>query len=96
MNQIIFDTIISLPNLSKAYLFGSRAKGNHTKDSDYDFCIVIKDNNKEIVFKMVYEFLKNNSIFIQPLVFTEIEFKEKMKIDIYKNEIIEKGIEIKL
>ena len=27
-------------NMQRVYLFGSRARGNHRPDSDYDFCVL--------------------------------------------------------
>lgn len=95
MKQEIINVIKSLPNLSKAYLFGSRAKGNFKESSDYDICIVISDKDKEIVYKTITEYILTSKDFIQPLVLTVNEFEEKMKIDVYRIEILENGKLIK-
>lgn len=91
MKQEITNIIKSLPNLSKAYLFGSRAKGNSKEDSDYDICIVITDTNKDIVYKLITEYYLTSKNFIQPLVLTINEFEEKMKIEVYRVEILVNG-----
>lgn len=91
MKQEITNIIKSLPNLSKAYLFGSRAKGNSKEDSDYDICIVITDTNKDIVYKLITEYYFTSKNFIQPLVLTINEFEEKMKIEVYRVEILVNG-----
>jgi predicted nucleotidyltransferase len=92
MKEEVKSIILNLPNLSFAYLFGSRANGTFKENSDYDICIVIKDDDKQIVFKTVTEFMLKHSEFIQPLVLTKQEFDEKMKISIYKTKILDKGI----
>ena len=92
MDNSVKKLINSIPNLEFAYLFGSRAKGTAKKDSDYDICIVIKDNDKDTVVKLVTEYLFQSKIFIHPLILTKEEFEVKTKIDIYKKEIIDNGI----
>ncbi|RMA56292.1 nucleotidyltransferase domain-containing protein [Ulvibacter antarcticus] len=91
MKKEIQELIKNLPNLSKAYLFGSRAKNTHNDDSDYDICIVIKDLDKDLVFKTITDYMIANKDFIQPLVLTDDEFNEKIQIEIYKREIVENG-----
>jgi predicted nucleotidyltransferase len=91
MKKEIETLIKNIPNLSKAYLFGSRAKNTHKNDSDYDICIVITNNNKNIVYKTITDFMIINKEFIQPLVLTIEEFNEKTKIEVYRKEIIENG-----
>lgn len=86
--------ILSLPNLSFAYLFGSRAKNTYREDSDFDICIVINNNDKNETRKLLVNFLLENKEFIQPLILTEEEFNKKIDIDIYRNEIIKNGIKI--
>ena len=95
MKEQIANLIKNLPNLSKAYLFGSRAKNTHNDDSDYDLCIVIKNIDKKIVYKTITDYMIENKDFIQPLVLTTEEFNEKIKIEIYRKEIVENGIVIR-
>lgn len=93
MNNIA-DFILSIPNVSFAYLFGSRASNTHKEESDFDICIVINNNDKNETRKFIVDFLLNNKEFIQPLILTEQEFKDKIKIDIYRDQIIDNGIRI--
>lgn len=41
----IKDKIVSTIDVSKIYLFGSYARGTQTKQSDYDFFVVVPDNS---------------------------------------------------
>lgn len=94
MNENIKNAIQSIPNVVSAYLFGSRASGTHKPTSDYDVCIVISDDNKDIVYDTLVDYMMKNKEFIQPLIYTKKEFEEKMKIAIYNTAIIKKGISI--
>ena len=42
INKAIVNTLKPL----KIYLFGSHAKGNYNKNSDYDLCIITNDKSK--------------------------------------------------
>jgi len=70
-------------NLSKIILFGSRAKGNYLKESDYDL-IIVSDYFKNIPFlermKLVYE-LCDLDINVDIFPITEEEYEKR------KNEI---------
>ncbi|TAL68054.1 MAG: nucleotidyltransferase domain-containing protein [Bacteroidetes bacterium] len=70
-------------NISRFYLFGSRARGDNKPDSDYDILIVIdkdfKNGEKRKLLSNIYKFLiANNSnlnidIVIKPKEFFEWE-----------------------
>ena len=83
--------------INKIILFGSRARGDHFKDSDYDF-IVIGDHfkGKPFIFRAseFYDYW-NEKKDIEILCYTPEEFKRKSKeIGIVK-QAIKEGIEIK-
>lgn len=40
----IVEPIAESYGMRQVYLFGSRARGDNTEDSDYDFCVVTSDN----------------------------------------------------
>ncbi len=42
--QEITDLIVRIANPEKVFLFGSRADGTATSDSDFDFMIVVRDD----------------------------------------------------
>ena len=95
MKKEILDLIKNNPNILEAYLFGSRAKKTNKDDSDYDICIVVKDNKHKMgIYDSVTKYMLENKEFIQVLIFDKITFEEKTKIDVYKNEIINNGIKI--
>ncbi|MFQ5589290.1 MAG: nucleotidyltransferase domain-containing protein [Nitrospiria bacterium] len=59
----IVNTIVESVYPEKVILFGSRAKGNYRKDSDYDF-IIIKSGvkNEREVSRRIYRALFDNNI----------------------------------
>ncbi len=83
-------------NIEKAIFFGSRAKGTHRKNSDYDFILVSKDFKKmkftERISKIYPSWEYADSI--EPLCYTPKEFnKLKKQISIVR-EAVREGIEI--
>lgn len=66
--------------LEKAIFFGSRARGDNFKDSDYDIILVSKDFNRIFFTKriaMMYNFWKHYPLDIEPICYTPEEFKRK-------------------
>ena len=45
----VFD---QFPSISKAVLYGSRAKGNYKKGSDIDLCLVGKDIDQVLIYRI--------------------------------------------
>lgn len=62
-------------------LFGSRARGDHLKDSDYDFIIVSKDFEEIDFLDRIKQVLKKTQATIHAdiLCFTPSEFEAKKK-----------------
>lgn len=48
----IRDKLIEALHPLKIYLFGSFAKDTYREDSDYDFCIIVADDEKEKIFDL--------------------------------------------
>lgn len=84
-------------NIQKAILFGSRARGDHFKDSDYDI-ILVSDDFKKIFFTKrisnMYIFWKHYPLDIEPLCYTPEEFEIKSKEHGIIRQAINEGIEI--
>ncbi len=83
--------------VERAILFGSRARGDNLKDSDYDVIIVSQDF-KDIFFTQriakMYDFWSHYPLEIEPICYTPEEFEKKKKqIGIVK-QAVEEGIEI--
>jgi len=83
--------------IEKLILFGSRARGDNLKESDFDFIVVSKDF-REIPFifraSELYDFWEEN-VDIEPLCYTIEEFnKKKGQLGIVKT-AVEEGVEIK-
>ena len=68
--------------LEKAIFFGSRARGDHFRKSDYDIILVSPDF-KGIFFTQrianMYKFWHHYPLEIEPLCYTPEEFKKKSK-----------------
>jgi predicted nucleotidyltransferase len=80
------------PNIQKAYIFGSYAKGNIKEDSDIDLAIIFK--NLDDSFDMQVQLMKLRRKFdnrIEPHPFRESDFHT---LNPFANEILNTGIEI--
>ena len=84
--------------LHKVILFGSRARGDNLKTSDFDFIIVSPDF-EEIHFlkrmSSIYEYWDEHYD-VEPLCYTPEEFEEKRKEIGIVSEAIREGIEVSL
>lgn len=100
----IITKIIKITNLkypdSEVYLYGSHARGNTNKYSDWDILILL--NRKSIPFKMetnimddFYELeLKTGEIF-SPLIYSKNDWNSKYSITPFFENIQKEGIRLK-
>jgi predicted nucleotidyltransferase len=83
-------------NVELIILFGSRARGEALKDSDFDFVIVSPDF-KDIFFtdrlKMLYEFWDHSQA-LEALCYTPAEFNEKAGQISIVREAVREGIDV--
>lgn len=83
--------------LERAIFFGSRARGDGLKSSDYDIILVSPDF-KGIFFSAriarMYEFWDYYPLDIEPLCYTPEEFEMKKKQIGIVQQAVEEGIEI--
>jgi uncharacterized protein len=75
------ETITKLKNYfkpEKIYLFGSRAKGLQSADSDYDLFLIVKQSNKSVAERMkeANDVLWGRRISVDVFIYTEEEFNE--------------------
>ncbi len=84
-------------HLEKAIFFGSRARGDNFKQSDYDI-ILVSDDFKNIFFTMriaqMYQFWKHYPLEIELLCYTSQEFKRKVKEHGIVRSAVKEGIKI--
>ncbi|OHB78064.1 MAG: hypothetical protein A2Z25_24655 [Planctomycetes bacterium RBG_16_55_9] len=82
-------------NIRQAIFFGSRAKGKHLKDSDYDI-ILVSEDFRDIFFSrrsaLMYDFWKHWPVEIEPLCYTPEEFEVKKKQMGVVREALKEGI----
>jgi len=84
--------------IKKVILFGSRARGDHLKMSDFDFIIVSPDfEGIHFTKRMasIYEYWDEHYD-IEPLCYTLREFEEKMKEIGIVSQAVKEGIEIEV
>ncbi len=64
-------------NLSRIILFGSRARGDYNKDSDYDLMVEIKNsidiNSKRLLRRLIVNKLAKNLIDVDIIIKSNIE-----------------------
>jgi predicted nucleotidyltransferase len=68
--------------------FGSRAKGKHAKDSDYDVLVIVGELNPEIrrkIYECAWEIGFAHDALIAPVVCEKKEFKRYSSSPFYQN-----------
>jgi len=76
------------PN-SEIILFGSRARGDHRDDSDWDFLIILKKEKvskveKNLIREKLYEIELESDEIISSIIHSAIEWKKRSITPIYK------------
>ncbi|MBE0446737.1 MAG: nucleotidyltransferase domain-containing protein [Actinobacteria bacterium] len=83
-------------SIDKIILFGSRARGDALKDSDYDF-IVVSSDFEGVFFtdriKMLYSYWHQPQA-LEALCYTPAEFKEKLNQITIVREAVHEGIDL--
>lgn len=74
---------------SEVILFGSRARGNHRADSDWDFLVLIDEAQisrelKNEVIDHLYEIELETDSVIVPIVLTRHEWNDQQVTPLYK------------
>lgn len=91
----LVDKIVKEYHPKKIILFGSYAYGNPTKYSDIDLFIIKNTNKKPIDRWMeIKRILRDPKriVSVSPLVYTEKEIKDRLKIkDFFIHEVLKKG-----
>jgi predicted nucleotidyltransferase len=85
--------------IEKIILFGSRARGDFNKDSDYDIYVILQyDLNREIKIELMDRILEQLA---DIGIWADIILRSKREVEIYKNQIgaitrdvLKEGIEI--
>ena len=104
MNAQIFEQIRQLkqqilPN-EKVILFGSQARGDEHKDSDWDLLILLNKEKRDFsedYDKYAYPFDElgwSHGVAINPIIYTEKQWEQGKIFPFYRN-VMRDGIEIK-
>jgi len=72
----IIKRIVEEVDPDKIILFGSRAKGNSTKWSDYDICVLKKNIDRKIITKRIYRKLFGIGVPVDVIVETPERFDQ--------------------
>jgi predicted nucleotidyltransferase len=81
---------------AKIYLYGSRAKGNANKDSDWDLLILLNrekitsDIENEITYPL-YDLEFETGEIISPMVYTQDEWDTKYNITPFYKNVMKEG-----
>lgn len=100
MQNVIAQTIFNKDPNAEAYLFGSRAKGNHKPDSDWDILILVDENEltNELDDKFRHDLyklsLKSEQV-ISILIYPKKYWKEELKFSSLYDDVIKEGIKLK-
>lgn len=87
--------------VEKFYLFGSRARNDHSNDSDFDFMVVVKNElkspEKRAIIGDLYRFLINkNGLIIMDLIIKSANafYSESQEIGFLAYTVMKEGKEI--
>ena len=75
-------------NLKRVVLFGSRARKDHNKHSDYEFMVLLKQKNEEnieLVFDVGYSILDKYNALVSCLIWDEEDYIFHKQLQIGKN-----------
>lgn len=81
----------------KIYLFGSRANGTATTDSDYDLFLIIKNSNLSQIKRMqeARKILSDRTVSVDVFIYTEDEFADwKDEFSSIAHTVATEGIEL--
>lgn len=83
----------------KIYLFGSRAKGTATTESDYDLFLIVKSSDKTKLKRVqeAYQILLDRTVGVDIFIYTEAEFNDwKDEFSSIPYTVAHEGVEIDL
>ena len=89
------DSFVKQLSPVRIYLFGSYAKGTNNEESDYDFYIVVNDNEKDIVnlTAQAYKSIRHKQTrSVDIVVGTQSNFEERKNSATLENEVINTGV----
>lgn len=80
---------VHTPADTKVILFGSRARGNASSSSDWDLLVLTSEERSEDLFdRLCYPFVRfgwDVGAEINPILYTDKEWKERRFTDLYRN-----------
>jgi predicted nucleotidyltransferase len=82
--------------LKNVILYGSRARGDYNKNSDYDFLVILSQKNYELnetVYDAGYLILDSYEKLASCIIWDEKEFSRKKDFSLAKN-ILKEGISV--
>ncbi|MFZ2898245.1 MAG: nucleotidyltransferase domain-containing protein [Saprospiraceae bacterium] len=86
--KLVKQEVIKIDPKAEVILFGSRARGDYRKDSDWDFLILLNQpltkDLKEFILDKLYDLELQTDSVISTIIHTKTEWEERSVTPIYK------------
>ena len=86
--KLVKQEVIKIDPKAEVILFGSRARGDYRKDSDWDFLILLNQpltkDLKEFILDKLYDLELQTDSVISTIIHTKIEWEERSVTPIYQ------------
>ena len=82
VNRVIVSTVKSVRPDAEVRLFGSRARGNARKDSDWDVIVIVNDDHiSTALFSAIgnplYDYADEHNVEINPILYTRKQWENR-------------------
>jgi predicted nucleotidyltransferase len=86
--KLVKQEVIKIDRNAEVILFGSRARGDYRKDSDWDFLILLNQpltkDLKEFILDKLYDLELQTDSVISTIIHTKTEWEERSVTPIYQ------------
>ena len=98
--QRFLERLVPIGQMIRAiYIFGSRAKGTHRPDSDYDLLVVVNDaftlKEKSVLYDIVIDILLDTGRLVSLKIFKEPEFQRLKNLNTpFMRHVLTEGMKV--
>lgn len=99
LNQIVNNTLSQFPD-AEVYLFGSRARKDHNKNSDWDLLILLENaeisvGSEKKLMDTIYELELETGQVLSPFIYSKQVWNQRMENSSFFKNVTKEGIRIK-